>query len=197
MRVKQGTQLSDLYLASNNLHKANEVSAILGCPVKLPAQLGLNFAVTEDGGSFIANALIKAKALYSLINRPVIADDSGLIVEALPGELGVETANFAGDISQQQKNSLLLDKMQGVSNRAATFVCVAILYEGDNNFTLVKRELAGEIARQMQGEAGFGYDSVFYLAEYGETLAQLDEQLKNKLSHRALAFSQLKKIIMA
>jgi XTP/dITP diphosphohydrolase len=185
-----------IYFASGNKAKAAEVGAILGCQVILPHEHNIMFEAEETGDSFTDNALIKARALYNSVKHPVLADDSGLVIEVLPGELGVRTARFGGSrLSQQQKNRLLLQKMANKSNRRARFICAAVLLRNEDEFIITQRHWVGEIAASLSGSEGFGYDPLFYLPEYQKTAAELSADIKNRISHRALAFNDLKKFV--
>ncbi|MDR0639351.1 MAG: RdgB/HAM1 family non-canonical purine NTP pyrophosphatase [Spirochaetaceae bacterium] len=198
-----------LLFASGNRHKAREAGAILtpagiGCEVKVPGDFGLDFDPVEDGETFLDNALIKARALYRLLNERggldgvfggILADDSGLCVDALGGKPGIFSARY-GDrdgrkIGAGERNALLLEELRGVENRTARFVCSAVLLFDENRFVTVQETVEGEIAREEQGKGGFGYDPVFLLPECGQTIAELPEREKHRISHRGKAFRTL------
>jgi XTP/dITP diphosphohydrolase len=175
--------------ASTNKDKASELEAILNLSLTLPS----SFNVEETGETFLANALLKAEACYKLYHCPVLADDSGLLVKALPNDLGVRTARFGGEgLSQTKRNDLLLKKMQGIDNREAQFVCCLVLYYGPHQYVVSSQNWQGEIAKQRSGSFGFGYDPLFYLPNLAKTVADLDKETKNQLSHRAKAAKILK-----
>lgn len=148
--------------------------------------------VIENGNTFEENAIKKARQLADFCGLTVMADDSGLEIDALGGEPGVLSARYAGDNSSDtQRNELVLRKMQNVpdAQRTARFVCaIAIAHRSviyiDNGIC------EGIITREMKGEGGFGYDPIFYLPEYNKTMAELDLQQKNKISHRAKALEK-------
>ncbi|MBP7584500.1 MAG: XTP/dITP diphosphatase [Spirochaetes bacterium] len=156
--------------------------------------------VVEDGATFEENALKKARETARLSGLPSMADDSGLEVDALGGEPGVYSARYAGEgATDADRNSLLLEKMKEVpeGKRSARFVCViAIAFPGGSE--LVARGICeGEIARMPRGAHGFGYDPVFHLPEKGKTMAEIPLEEKNRISHRALALEQARRLLEA
>jgi XTP/dITP diphosphohydrolase len=196
-----------LLFASGNRHKAREVKAVLrlagaGCAVKLPDDFGWDFDPVEDGKTFLENALIKARVLYRQLKEKdgvdgavILADDSGLCVDALDGRPGVLSARYGErdgrKIDAGERNALLLDELRGVENRAARFVCSATLLFDENRFVTAQETVEGEIAREEQGKGGFGYDPVFLLPERGLTIAELPEEEKHRISHRGKALRAL------
>jgi XTP/dITP diphosphohydrolase len=152
--------------------------------------------IEEDGATFFDNALKKAKSVAEYTGEIVIADDSGLEVDCLEGRPGVHSARYAGDGADDEKNFLkLLDELRGVDpgTRGAAFRCVLVLYEPDGTYTAFEGALRGRITESPAGSEGFGYDPVFYVEEYGKTVAELGPEIKNRISHRAEAFRKLKK----
>lgn len=185
-----------LYFASNNNHKKSEMERLLkGNEIILPKELGLEFDPEETGSTFLENALIKAKTLYSLVKAPVLADDSGLIVEALPSLLGVKTARFGydvfGHISSREQYTYLLKLLEGEENRKAHFVCSLVLYLGDDQFYVIQEKVDGSIAQTASGIDGFGYDPVFLVENTGKTAAELKPEEKDLYSHRGKACRKL------
>ena len=198
-----------IWFASGNLHKKKELSGILSAQilsnntliVKSPADSGLEFAPEETGDSFVENALIKAAALYSMLEErrpdgyspgsPVIADDSGLCVDALDGRPGIHSAYYGGlELNSKERNTLVLSELGDNPMRNAHFVCAMVLYYGPDRFYIAQEILEGEIAKNMQlarGLGGFGYDPILYLPEFGRTVAELSDEEKNRISHRAKA----------
>jgi XTP/dITP diphosphohydrolase len=182
-----------LVLATHNHHKVEEVGAILGATVS-----GLELAgydgpePKEDGTSFLENALIKARAAFAHTGLPSIADDSGIAVEILGGAPGIFSARWAGGRDNVANRQLLLSQLDDVrdEDRAASFVCTIAMVsaDGEVSFTGI---WPGRVARQEQGQNGFGYDPVFIPEGFEITAAELDPEVKNALSHRALALSQL------
>lgn len=188
-----------ILLASNNRHKQNELKNILKADIHIPADIQLVFNPIEDGKSFLENALIKARELYRLSQRPILADDSGLCVPALDGEPGIYSSRYGYDeglaSDDMGRNNLLLERMKGNQDRRAFFVCCMVLYLDENRFFIAQEHFAGQIATEVAGAGGFGYDPLFYLPEFGKTVAELPDSIKNQLSHRAKATMAIKKIM--
>lgn len=154
--------------------------------------------VIEDGDTFLENALKKAEILGRYAGVPAIADDSGLEVDYLGGKPGVHSSRFAGpDASDEDNIRLLLASLQGVppEKRGAAFRCVLVLYRTDGSYDHCEGALEGSIAMEPAGNSGFGYDSVFLLPDINRTVAQLDPRHKNRISHRARAFEQLRNVM--
>lgn len=182
-----------LLVATHNAGKIEEYRSLLAAlPVDLvfPTELGLNVPVVESGDSFEANALIKAKAYAQASGLLTLADDSGLEVDALGGAPGVRTARYAGPgASDEERYQLLLRNLAGVpwEERTARFRCVIAIVTPDGQTYTAEGRCEGIIAFAPKGEHGFGYDPVFYMPEYGRTMAELEPVLKNRVSHRARA----------
>ncbi|WP_338824909.1 dITP/XTP pyrophosphatase [Moorella humiferrea] len=148
----------------------------------------------ENGYTFAANALLKARAVAERTGLPALGDDSGLEVDFLKGAPGVYSARFAGEPTDDRRNNQkLLKLLEGVSweRRTARFRCALALAKPDGEEHLAEGTVEGFIAYEPKGEYGFGYDPLFYLPAYGKTYAELGETLKNDLSHRALAVQNL------
>jgi len=198
------TRNMKIWFATNNVHKKKELEAVLGTSLKIPTDEGLNFDPEETGTTFCENALLKARELKKLLNKDdlVIADDSGLCVDALGGRPGIFSARY-GDIdgrklSSNEKNILLLDELKDSGKRNARFVCAMVLLFEYDRFFIVQETLEGEIVKgreQLKGEGGFGYDPIFFVPELGRTLAELSAEDKNSLSHRGKAGKQLAKFL--
>lgn len=181
----------DLILASSNTHKAQEFSELFDAKIITVKPAPHKLEVVEDGISFFANALLKAEAYYKEFKVPVLADDSGLTVEALPDELGIQSARFGGvGLKDSERAELLLKKMEGKTSRAAFFTCVLCVYLNEKEIFYFEGRMSGSVGYSYRGAGGFGYDPVFIPSESdGElTVAELGEW-KNKNSHRALAVS--------
>jgi XTP/dITP diphosphohydrolase len=151
--------------------------------------------VVEDGASFLANALKKARTTAELTGEITLADDSGLEVAALDGAPGIYSSRYAGDGADDgQNNRKLLDDLKGVpaAGRGATFRCVLVLCHPDGRYESFEGRWAGRIAEEPAGEGGFGYDPVFFLPEQGVTVAELSPGVKNRISHRAQALAKLR-----
>ena len=181
----------DLVLATNNEHKAEEFRRIFrGHRILMPSDLGLAFAHREEGITFLANALGKASTLHRLCRCPVLADDSGLAVVSLGGEPGVRSARYgseSGAATDEDRYRFLLSRMEKEKKREATFICCLVLMWSAERFWIVQEQMPGVIAREPTGEGGFGYDPVFLIPEKGETVAELDDEAKDELSHRGRA----------
>ena len=179
-------------LASKNQHKLVELSAILsqhGFEIALESEYGLDIDVEETGTTFEENSFLKAQAVMKASGLPVLADDSGLMVEALGGAPGVYSARYGNKSSDQERTAFLLENMKTVpeEKRTAKFVCVITCLWPDGRKIVARGECPGRIAFQPHGENGFGYDPVFYLPEKDKTYAQLSSDEKNAISHRARA----------
>jgi len=233
-----------VWFASGNVHKKRELAAILnanssahggvpesGYNLLIPADAGLDFDPEETGASFYENALLKARELYSLLEQrrpplfkngdPVIADDSGICVDALDGRPGIFSARYAGrspeesltegtanlrfghgerggikkclnpqKLESSERNALLLEELGGNPLRTARFVCAMALMFSPDRFFIAQETLEGEIVKNLEaarGTGGFGYDPILYIPGSGRTVAELSEEEKNTLSHRAKA----------
>ncbi len=190
----------EIILASGNRHKLFELKEILtDHTLLLPEDIGISFDFEETGTSFLENSQGKAFALFNKINRPVLADDSGLIVEALNGEPGIYSARYGSvngiELEAPARNIYLLDKLQGESNLSAEFICCMSLILDKNRFFVAQESFKGEITRESTGINGFGYDPIFFLPEYGKTVAELPEKEKNKISHRGKAGYRIAKLL--
>ncbi len=179
-------------LASKNQHKLTELSAILsqlGFEIALESEYGLDIDVEETGTTFEENSFLKADAVMKASGLPVLADDSGLMVDALDGAPGVYSARYGHKASDKERTAYLLENMKNVpeERRGAKFVCVITCLFPDGRKIVARGECPGVIARAPHGENGFGYDPVFYLPELGMTYAELPSEQKNAISHRARA----------
>jgi len=194
-----------IWFATNNAHKKAELEAILGTVLTIPSDEGLDFNPEETGTTFCENALLKACELKKLLaskGDPVIADDSGLCVDALGGRPGVFSARYGEEggrkLSYSDKNILLLEELKDSAERSARFVCAMVLLFENDRFFVVQETLEGEIVKgreYLRGEGGFGYDPVFLLPALGRTLAELSAEEKNSLSHRGKAGKHIAKIL--
>lgn len=186
-----------LVFATNNAHKLQEVSAILGDEVQL---LSLNDVdctddIPETADTLEGNALMKARYIHERYHCDCFADDTGLEVEALNGAPGVYSARYAGVAHDSEGNmKKLLAKLQGKENRKARFRTVIALIL-DNKEYLFEGIVDGEIIKEKRGGSGFGYDPVFIPEGETETFAELGEEKKNQISHRARAVSKLSKFL--
>lgn len=150
--------------------------------------------MVEDGQTFRDNAIKKACTVAAWSSRPTLAEDSGLEVAALGGQPGVYTARFGGPgLTSRQRCEYLLDRLQGVADaeRQAVFRCVAVLVNPDGSMVIREGHCRGRIGHTLQGAAGFGYDPLFIVPEFGRTLAELSPSDKDLVSHRAQALQAM------
>ncbi len=193
--------MHELVLATRNPDKGKELQAILGdsgIRIRTMADFPDAPDVVEDGATCRENALKKAIAAQQFTGLPAIADDTGLEVEALGGRPGVYAARYAGEHATYQDNCRkLLRELAGVptERRGARFRTVAAIAYPDGRTAVAEGVLEGRITEAEQGTGGFGYDPVFYVPALGRTLAEISAAEKNRISHRALAFQQAKKLL--
>ena len=183
-------------LASHNQKKMAEMQAILselGVEVLSQADVGVDIEPEETGATFEENARIKAKAIMEATGLPAIADDSGLVVDALNGEPGVYSARYGGpELDDTGRWQLLLKNMEGKEDRACKFVSVICCAFPDGSELMARGECHGVVAQGPKGEGGFGYDPVFWLPDLGKSMAELALEEKNKISHRGNALRVFK-----
>lgn len=191
-----------LILSTHNRHKATEIRQMfkdLSVKILTLSDVGFHDDIEETGSSFEENAFMKAEAVVHKFNIPVLADDSGLMVEALNGSPGIYSARYAGDdTSAQGLCTKLLHDMENVPEglRQAKFVCVMALIDPVLNLRQPFRgEVHGLITKVMKGSNGFGYDPVFYVPEEKMTMAEMKPADKNLISHRYRALQQVKQFI--
>lgn len=193
-----------IVIASNNKHKVTEICQILdfdGWEFKTLEEMGITSDPEEDADSFEGNARIKAQAVKALYPQcAVLADDSGLVVDALDGWPGVYSSRFAGENSTDaQNNALLLSELEGVEKqeRTARFVCTIVFYDETGQEYVAQGSVEGLIGYKECGEGGFGYDPLFYPDVFNRecTLAQVAPEDKNSVSHRGNALRKLKEMV--
>ena len=183
-----------LVFATNNLHKLEEVKAVLSGEIEFLSlkDIGCTDEIPETADTLEGNALLKAKHIYEKYGFESFADDTGLEVEALDGRPGVYSARYAGEDQNATKNiEKLLFELEGKSNRKARFRTVFALIE-HTGIQYFNGEIHGEIITELKGSTGFGYDPVFVPEGFSQTFAELGSEIKNKISHRALAVMELK-----
>lgn len=185
-----------LVLASNNAHKLEELRAMLSqlnMEVISQREAGIFIEPVEDGQTFEENSYIKAKTIMDACGLPTIADDSGLMVDALDGAPGVYSARFGGEkcATDRERLEYLLEMMKEVPDekRGAKFVSVITMLTPDGKKIVARGECFGNILHEAHGCNGFGYDPVFFVPEKGCTFAQLPSDEKNQISHRAKALA--------
>ncbi len=183
-----------LIIASSNKGKLREYSQLLsplGYEVVSAKDAGIDVDVEETGTTFAENSALKARAIYDLCHECVLADDSGLCVDALDGAPGVYSARFGGMTTDEDRITLLLDKLKDVPDekRSAHFMCTIHFIYADGREIAVEGRVDGKIAKSPYGDNGFGYDPVFLYN--GASFASVDSDTKNKVSHRANALKAL------
>jgi XTP/dITP diphosphohydrolase len=190
-----------ILLATNNQGKIRELGDLISdasWELTTPSQEGIEIDVREVGKTFEENATIKAFAYARASNLIAIADDSGLEVEALNGEPGVLSARYAGEgASDGERIEFLLAKLASApwEGRKARFRCVIAIASPDGMVELCKGECSGIIAFDPKGSKGFGYDPIFYLPEFSRTMAELNAEEKNRISHRGKAASKARQLL--
>ncbi len=188
-----------LIIASNNAHKLKEMKEILSPffdDVQSMREAGVEHETVEDGATFMENAVKKARELAEISGQAAIADDSGICVDALDGAPGIYSARFSGVHGDDKANNrLLLEKLEGVENRAAHYTCAIALCWPDGRMLTAEDYLFGEIAHDEKGTGGFGYDPLFLLPERGVRTAELGPGEKNAISHRGKALRRLVKLL--
>ncbi len=194
----------ELIVATGNAHKLLELApALPGHSLLAPADIGLaGFDVEEDGEDYVDNALKKAKALYSLCGKPSLADDSGLSVRALGGAPGVRSARYGSEeggprLGSEERNALLLKRMEGAADRDCAFVCCLVLALSPDRFFVVQETCPGLLLDSPRGSGGFGYDPIVFLPELGKSVAELSLEEKNRLSHRGRACARMAALLAA
>jgi XTP/dITP diphosphohydrolase len=183
----------EICLASNNLHKIEELQGILGkaFTVRTLSEIGCDEDIEETGSTFAENSLIKAKYVFDKYGINVLADDSGLEVEALNGRPGVYSARYAGEPSDATANNIkLIDELKGIENRKANFRTVITLIL-DGQIHTFEGEVFGRIKDTFDGEVGFGYNPVFIPDGYTETFHEMGFEQRSRLNHRGRAMEKV------
>ena len=183
--------MTTFVLATHNAHKVVELRRILGDRLGPHDLVGYDGpAPIEDGDSFEANALIKARAAHAHTGMPALADDSGIVVAALGGAPGIDSAHYSGVRDDDANLRLVLQNLAGATERDATFVCAAALVDDDGEYTVLG-EWPGEVLHEPAGAGGFGYDPIFRPDGETRSSAELTPAEKDADSHRARAFIAL------
>ena len=200
--------MDTIIFATGNEHKMVEIRMILdglGARILSQKEAGIQADVVEDGQTFEENALIKATTIADIArkmpeykNAVVLADDSGLEIDALNKEPGIYSARYMGeDTSYDIKNQALIDRLEGVPDekRTARFVCAIAAALPDGSTEVVRGTMEGRIGYEITGENGFGYDPIFYLPQFGCSSAELEPEKKNELSHRGEGLRKMRKVL--
>lgn len=205
MEQKQNNKnICEAVIATGNKHKLEEIGAILkdfNLEVLSMKDVGLEgLEIIEDGNTFEENALIKAKTVMEKTGRLALADDSGLEVDILNNQPGIYSARFAGEkATDEENNNKLLKLLSGVplEDRKARFVCAIAAVFPNGESIVLRGECPGKIGFEPKGTAGFGYDPLFIVEGSDKTFAELGEEKKNRISHRARALEKLKRELEA
>ena len=212
-----------IYLATGNKNKKKEMVQLLPeHEIVIPSDEGIPFDPEETGVTFYENSLIKAKALYDIVHCPVIADDSGICVDALNGQPGIYSSRYAGPefmkgkpdgskISQEEQNNFIIQQTNdAIKNntlpsgaylngpRSCHYTCAMVLYLGTDRLYVAQETFEGALIEKIEdaaGDGGFGYDPIVFSPEYNKTIAQLTADEKNNISHRGKAVRQIQNII--
>lgn len=186
--------MDKLVIATGNAGKLKEMKEMLGDLFDVIGlkEAGATATAEENGSTFAENALIKAEDIFKQTGENVLADDSGLCVEALDGAPGIYSARYAGEnATQAQKNALLLKNLQGAENRKAKFVCSVALILKNGRVIQAEGETEGEILQSENGNGGFGYDPLFFSYDLKKSFGDCTDDEKNSVSHRSRALQNL------
>ena len=193
--------MKKIILATSNQGKVRELITMLKGHYNVVSQIDMKVEeVAETGASLIENALIKARNASAQSQLPALADDSGLVVDALNGKPGIYSARYAGENATDKDNIVkLLSRMDDQDDRRASFWCamVFVRYANDSEPIIVEKSWEGQILRELKGKNGFGYDPIFYLPELNCTSAQLSAKEKNRRSHRGQALQEILKHLLS
>ncbi len=212
-----------IYLATGNKNKKKEMCELLPeHTILIPSDENIDFSPEETGTTFYENSLIKARTLYDIVGCPVIADDSGICVDALGGAPGIYSSRYAGPaymqgkpdgskISQEEQNIFLIQQLNEAiakgnlpkgaylnGQRSCHYTCAMVLYCGTDRLFVAQETFEGTLIKDIKeqaGNGGFGYDPIVFLPQYNKTVAQITADEKNAISHRGKAVRALKKII--
>jgi XTP/dITP diphosphohydrolase len=191
-----------IVFASGNEGKVKEVKSMLvGTGIEMVSLNSYSDVpeIVEDGISFLANALKKARIVSEFTGETVLADDSGLMVNVLNGEPGIYSSRYAGlKATDEENNAKLLAKLKNIpqEKRAASFHCVLVFYRKDGTFDSFEGIWQGQIIDEQRGSNGFGYDPIFWIPELKMTAAELPAEIKNKVSHRGQAVAKFKSSLL-
>ncbi|MCS7244629.1 MAG: RdgB/HAM1 family non-canonical purine NTP pyrophosphatase [candidate division WOR-3 bacterium] len=183
-----------ILISSRNKHKIEEIKNFFKDFKDIEflslEDISLDIQIEETGKTLLENALIKAKKVHEITGMPVISDDSGIFIEALGGFPGVHSAEFQkGNPDYLEK---ILELMKDKENRSAYFHCVIVFINNNGESHVFEGKVEGEIGFQIRGDKGFGYDPIFYYKPIGKTFGEIEMEVKNKISHRAIALKKLR-----
>lgn len=190
-----------MIFATGNIGKLKEIKDILGDigeEIISMKEAGIDIDIEENGTTFEENAIIKAKAIMEMTGQLVLADDSGLEVDALNKEPGIYSARYLGkDTSYEIKNQNIIDRLEGIEGdaRSARFVCAIAAAFPDGEVIVTRGTIEGVIAHKPAGTNGFGFDPIVYVPEYGMTTGEMEPEAKNLISHRGKALRSMKKVL--
>lgn len=191
-----------IVFATGNAGKVKEIREIFAdekVEVVTMTEAGIDLEIEENGSSFLENAVIKARAVAALTDDIVMADDSGLVIDALHGEPGIYSARYMGhDTSYTEKNANLLHRLENIpeEERTARFVCAIAAILPDGRLLTTEETMEGIIGYEEKGENGFGYDPIFYLPQLHHYSAELTPEQKNEISHRGKALRAMSKKLL-
>lgn len=187
-----------IVLASNNKNKIAEIKAMLAdYDILTMEEVGFTEDIVEDGTTFLENSLIKAQAIHNFLNEKgikanVMADDSGLCVNALNGEPGIYSARYSGDHDYAKNRQKLLKNLENAKDRSAYYVTTIVFMKPDGSYKHYEGRVNGEILTAGRGDNGFGYNKLFYCPEIGKTFGEATMEEANTVSHRSRAVNKLK-----
>jgi len=193
--------MKKIVLASNNKHKIKEFNEILNDYEILSLRdIGYFEDIVEDGNSFFENSMIKAQAVMEFLRtkgelRPVIADDSGLCVNALGGAPGIYSARYSGDHDDSANRKKLIEDLKQKEDKSAYFNCTLVVLYPDGEYKTVEGKVYGKIIDEERGDTSFGYDCLFMSDDLGKTFGEATNEEKNSVSHRGRALQKLKEIL--
>jgi XTP/dITP diphosphohydrolase len=192
----QGVDMRTIVLASNNKHKIEEFRQMLNTNIVTMEEIGFKDDIIEDGKTFFENSMIKAKAISNYLKNigldyDVLADDSGLCVNALDGEPGIFSARYAGDHDTEANKKKLLDNLKNKDDRSAYFNCTLVLLKPDGSYIEAVGKTFGHILKEKDGESEMCYDCLFFSDELGKSFSSATKEEKNSVSHRGKAIQNL------
>ncbi|MBP7551811.1 MAG: RdgB/HAM1 family non-canonical purine NTP pyrophosphatase [Spirochaetes bacterium] len=189
--------MNEIIFATFNNHKVYEINKIINnCKIVSLKDINFTDEIIENENTFIGNSLIKCRSVYQRYKKPVLADDSGICVNQLNGDPGVYSARYGSSkFNDKERYHFLLNRLDRNKDLSASFVCALVLFVSPNRIYIAQEEIKGLITFDPKGNNGFGYDPIFFLKEYGKTMAELSDEEKNLISHRGKAAKILNKFL--